>query len=151
MDLNEFQTRRKMIDVLLFEQGWDVSSRSRVINSPKFQVKNAVNSNSTQILDGLKKLSIISEFFDIRNKEDKVFFHSQEAAYGEGVFAVGMAKGFSSDTDFYRISPLKDILEIVPDKTTVIIEMAEQHIIKVTFSFSGISFNIFVAASVTED
>jgi type I site-specific restriction endonuclease len=30
LDRNEFQTRCEMIDVLLHEQGWDVSDRSRV-------------------------------------------------------------------------------------------------------------------------
>jgi type I restriction enzyme R subunit len=31
LDLNEFQTRKQKIDILLKEQGWDVSDRSRVI------------------------------------------------------------------------------------------------------------------------
>lgn len=31
LDLNEFQTRKQKIDVLLKEQGWDISDRSRVI------------------------------------------------------------------------------------------------------------------------
>ena len=30
LDRNEFQTRCEMIDILLHEQGWDVSDRSRV-------------------------------------------------------------------------------------------------------------------------
>ena len=31
LDLNEFQTRKLKIDVLLKEQGWDVGDRSKVV------------------------------------------------------------------------------------------------------------------------
>jgi hypothetical protein len=126
------------------------STEKSSVNEPKFLVKNKVNSDSTQILEGLKKLSIISEFYDIINRNNKVLFHSQEQAYGDGVFIVGEAEGFSSKTDFYRISPLKEVLEIVPDNTPIVIEMGEQHILKITFSFSKLSFSIFIAASASE-
>lgn len=31
LDLNEFQTRKQKIDILLKEQGWDVDDRSKIV------------------------------------------------------------------------------------------------------------------------
>jgi len=125
------------------------STKSSIPKIPKFQVKNKVDTDSTQILDGLKKLSIISQFFDIKNNNGIVLFHSQDAIFGEGIFAIGTAKDFSSNSDYYHISPLKDILENVPDKTKVIVEMNEQHFLNFIFSFANVTFNILIAASVS--
>lgn len=125
------------------------STKSSINKIPKFQVKYKVDTDSTQILEGLKKLSIISQFFDIKNNTGTVLFHSQDAVYGEGIFAIGTAKGFSSGTDYYHISPLKDILENVPDKTIVIIEMNEKHSLNFIFTFMDVTFNMLIAASVS--
>jgi hypothetical protein len=128
----------------------NVYSAETVVNKiSKFHVKNRIDTDSTQILDGLKKLSVISKFFDIKNNDGTVLFHSQDAVYGEGIFTIGNAQGFSSNTDYYHISPLRDILENVPDKTTVIIEMNEQHYLKFIFNFMNVSFDILIAASVS--
>jgi len=127
------------------------SSTSPKIITPKFHTTNEVKSDSTLILEGLKKLSIISDFFDIINNDGKVIFHSREAVYGEGVFVVGTAKTFSSERDYYRISPLKDILEIVPDKTTITLEMADHHALKISFTFSHVTFSMIIAASMPEN
>lgn len=127
------------------------SSASSIVVTPKFHATNEVKSDSTQILEGLKKLSIISGFFDIINKDGKVIFHSKEAVYGEGVFVVGTAKTFFSEKDYYRISPLKDILEIVPDKTTITLQIADNHALKISFTFSNVAFNIIMAALMQGD
>lgn len=125
------------------------STKSQINKIPKFQVKNKVHTDSTQILDGLKKLSIISKFFDIKNNNGIVFFHSRDAIFGEGIFAIGNAENFSSGMDYYHISPLKDILENVPDKTKVVVEMNEQHFLNLIFSFENVTFNVLIAASVS--
>src|SRR5208337_1987470 len=121
------------------------SSTSTKNFTPKFHAITELKSDSTLILEGLKKLSIISDFFDIANNDGNVIFHSKEAVYGEGVFIVGTAKKFSSEKDYYRISPLKEILDLVPEKTKISFEMAERHVLKISFSFSNVAFIIVMA------
>jgi len=126
------------------------SSTSSKIVTPKFHPFNELKSDSTLILDGLKKLSIISKFFDIINDNGKVILHSKEFVYGEGAIEIGIAKHFSSERDYYKISPLKDILEAVPEKTAITLEMAENHALKISFTFSNVTFSIVMAASILE-
>ncbi|MGD0080452.1 MAG: hypothetical protein ABSB80_07390 [Methanoregula sp.] len=123
------------------------SSTSSKIITPKFHTLNEVKSDSTLILEGLKKLSIISKFFDIINDDGKVILHSKEAVYGEGAIDIGTAKNFSSEKDYYHISPLKEILEIVPDKTAITLEIADHHALKISFIFSHVAFGMIMAAS----
>jgi len=124
------------------------SGNQFVFHEPKFQSYKQINTDSTQLLEGMKKLSIISIFFDIQNKDNKILFHSQDAVYGEGVFLIGIEEGFSSDTHYYRLSPLKNILENVPDKTPMLIEIDKQSTLKLTFNFSNVLFTMFIAASI---
>jgi len=127
------------------------STSSSKIITPKFHTVKEVKSDSTLILEGLKKLSIISKFFDFINDNGKVILHSKEAVYGEGAIEIGTAKNFSSERDYYKILPLKEILEIVPEKTAITFEMAENHALKISFSFSNVVFSIVMAASMREN
>jgi len=54
VDLPEFLTRKKMIDVLLFEQGWDVSDRSRVILEIDTKQSDFVRKDYRTVADTLK-------------------------------------------------------------------------------------------------
>ena len=54
MDLPEFLTRKKLIDVLLLEQGWNVSDRSRVILEVDTKQSDFVRKDYRTVADTLK-------------------------------------------------------------------------------------------------
>jgi len=114
---------------------------------PKFQEPKRITINSTHLLEGIKKLSIISHLIDIANKDNKVIFRSQDILYGEGNFAIGESDNFSSNSQYFNLSSLKNILENVPENTVITLEIDKQKFLRLTFSFAHVSFTLYIAPS----
>lgn len=60
IDLNEYQTRRQKIDVLLKEQGWRVGDRSKVIAEVDTKQSDFRTQNHKTISENLKNDSTAS-------------------------------------------------------------------------------------------
>ncbi len=63
MDLNEFQTRLRLINVLLKEQGWDVGDRSKVITEVDTKQSNFITQDYKRVNETLRN-NLASKYAD---------------------------------------------------------------------------------------